>query len=78
MRSNKRARTGDSAGGHLSAALTFLWRRAILKRGVELLPPIRLQMLFYPVLQGVNFSTTSYLINRYIDEIVIELLNNYS
>ena len=55
---------GDSAGGHLSAALMFLWRRAILKRGVEDLPPIRFQMLFYPVLQGVNFSTPSYLINR--------------
>ena len=61
---------GDSAGGHLTAALAFRWRRQVIAKQragqlVEQLPPIRLQVLFYPVLQFVNVSTTSYLLRRY-------------
>lgn len=66
---------GDSAGGHLTAALSLRWRREMIEpqrkrasnssaatssAAAELLPPIRLQVLIYPLVQFVNTSTTSF------------------
>ena len=61
---------GDSAGGHLSAALTLRWRHLLQKQAnstaaaAERLHPLKLQILIYPATQTVNLSTTSYLQNR--------------
>ena len=75
----KYANTGDSTGGHLSAALAIRWRDQVVllnkterKLGTDdstenvreaALPRIRLQILIYPVLQIATASTPSMLIN---------------
>lgn len=58
---------GDSAGGQLAAALAIRWRKEVLQKQRllpegERLPPIRLQVLIYPSLQGLNWTTTSMLV----------------
>lgn len=58
---------GDSAGGHLAAALSIRWRNEVLRKQRhvpqgERLPPIRLQVLIYATLQGLNWTTTSMLV----------------
>lgn len=58
---------GDSAGGNLAASLSIRWRNEVLQKQshvpeAERLPPIRLQVLIYPSLQGLNFTTTSMLV----------------
>ncbi len=65
---------GDSIGGQYTAALTLRWRRMMenhSERSVpsEQLPPIKFQILFFPAVQSVNFTTVSYLLNR--DHIVL-------
>ena len=63
---------GDSAGGHLAAALSIRWHREVLQKQItegngdlatSPLPPIRMQVLIYPVLQLVNMSFVSNIAN---------------
>jgi acetyl esterase/lipase len=57
---------GDSAGGHLTAALVMRWRREVIEaqrasntsKDVAM-PPIRMQVLIYPGLQMINSTTVS-------------------
>ena len=45
---------GDSAGGNLAAAVS------LRLRDEEMAPPIKLQVLLYPVVQSINFNLPSY------------------
>ena len=58
---------GDSADGNLAASVSIRWRHEVLQKQrlvpqAEQLPPIRLQLLIYPSLQGLNWTTTSMLV----------------
>ena len=51
--------TGDSAGGNLAAVVSLK-----LSQSETNLPPLQFQVLYYPLIQAVDFRTSSYIDNN--------------